>query len=323
MSYRIRIAAAGIAGLLLATLLSAQGWAGRGRLSGTVEDSEGNAVEGASIKLTLDGTGPEEEVVTNRRGRWVRAGLRSGEWIVLVSKPGFVPTEHTVTLNEYATGADRPVLETALQPARAGADGAAALTDDAAAQAARGLLEQGNDLIRIEDFEGAIQVFSEALPSLPDAAKVSVLVIIAQNQARLERDDEAIANLEQALSLAPDNVDALRLISRRLTALGRSEEAQQYLARLPEDLQADPEILLREGVDLYNQNDFEGAVEKLTAAIEGEPEWADAYYYRGLARMAAMQNEAALEDFRKLIELAPDDPRADEAKQFAEYLESL
>ena len=322
MSYGARVAGALLAGLLLATTVSAQGWAGRGRLSGTVEDSEGNAVEGASIKLTLDGAGPEE-VATNRRGRWVRAGLRSGEWIVLVSKAGFVPTEHAVTLNEYATGGDRPVLKTELEPVGAAAAGTAALTDDASAQAARALLEQGNGLLAVEDFEGALAVFSEALPSLPDGAKASVLVIIAQTQARLERDDEAIANLEKALALAPDNVDALRLMSRRLTVLGRSEEAQQYLARLPEDLRADPEILLREGVDLYNQNDFEGAVEKLTAAIEGEPEWADAYYYRGLARMAASQNEAAAADFRKLLELAPDGERAEEAKQFAEYLESL
>ena len=322
MSYGARVAGALLAGFLLATAVSAQGWAGRGRLSGTVEDLEGNPIEGASVKLTLDGAGPEE-VETNRRGRWVRAGLRSGEWIVLVSKPGFVPTEHAVTLNEYATGGDRPVLETELELAEAAAAGAAALADDAASQAARALLEQGNGLLAVEDFEGAIAVFSEALPSLPDGAKASVLVIIAQNQVRLERDDEAIANLEKALVLAPENVDALRLISRRLTALGRSEEAQPYLARLPEDLQADPEILLREGVDLYNQNDFEGAVEKLTAAIEGEPEWADAYYYRGLARMAASQNEAAAADFRKLLELAPDGERAEEAKQFAEYLESL
>ncbi len=322
MSYGARVAGALLAGFLLAAAVSAQGWAGRGRLSGTVEDSEGNAVEGASIKLTLDGAGPEN-VETNRRGRWVRAGLRSGEWIVLVSKPGFVPTEHAVSLNEYATGGDRPVLKTELEPAEAGAAGTAALADDASAQAARGLLEQGNGLLAVEDFEGALAVFSEALPSLPDGARASVLVIIAQTQARLERDEEAIANLEKALALAPENVDALRLMSRRLTVLGRSEEAQQYLERLPEDLRADPEILLREGVDLYNQNDFEGAVEKLTAAIEGEPEWADAYYYRGLARMAASLNEAAAADFRKLLELAPDGERAEEAKQFAEYLESL
>ena len=215
------------------------------------------------------------------------------------------------------------MLKTELEPAEAGAAGAAALTDDPASQAARALLEQGNGLLAVEDFEGALAVFSEALPSLPDGARASVLVIIAQTQARLERDEEAIANLEKALALAPENVDALRLMSRRLTVLGRSEEAQRYLERLPEDLRADPEILLREGVDLYNRNDFEGAVEKLTAAIEGEPEWADAYYYRGLARMAASRNEAAAADFRKLLELAPDGERAEEAKQFAEYLESL
>ena len=323
MSYRIRIVAAGIAGLLVATAVSAQNWSGRGRLSGAVEDLEGVRVEGASVKLTLDGVGPEE-VATNRRGQWARAGLRSGDWIVRVSKTGYAPTEHTVMVNEYATGADRPVLKTKLAPAGAASDGStAALTDDAEAQAAKELLERGNALIGEEDFEGAIAVFTEALPSLPDGAKAAVLVIVAQNQARLERDEEAIASLERALSYAPKNADALKLMSRRLSALGRGEEAQAYLARLPEDQRADPEILVREGVDLYNQDDFEGAVEKLTAAIEGAPEWTDAYYYRGLARMAAGQNEAAAEDFRKLIELGPDDERAEEAKQFAEYLESL
>ncbi|MXW02770.1 MAG: tetratricopeptide repeat protein, partial [Holophagales bacterium] len=317
ITFRTRSARGAWAVLLGQCALGPLGGGGGGRLSGTVEDSEGESVQGATVKLTMDGAGPDE-VQTDRRGRWAKGGLRSGDWVVLVSKTGFVPTEHAVTINEYATGADRPVLKTQLRQAEG-----AGLTDDAGAQAARALLEQGNGLLAVEDFEGAITVFSEALPSLPDGARASVLVIIAQNQIRLERDDEAIANLEKALDLAPENVDALRLMSRRLTALGRSEEAQRYLARLPEDLQADPEILLREGVDLYNQNDFEGAVEKLTAAIEGEPDWADAYYYRGLARMAAGLNEAAAEDFRKLLELAPDGERAEEAKQFAEYLESL
>ncbi len=322
MSYRTRVAGALVAGILLAAAVSAQAWAGRGRLSGTVQDPDGAPVAGASVKLTLDGTGPEE-FLTNQKGRWARAGLAGGGWKVFVAKPGFIPTEHMTHVNEYATASDRVFLKTVLEPGEASTGESAALDDSEAAQAARELLERGNALIGEQDFEGAIQAFTEALPALSDGAKAAVLVTIAQNQARLERDDEALASLEQALGYAPTNVDALRLMSRRLTALGRSEEAQAYIERMPEDQRADPEILLREGVELYNQDDFEGARAKFDAAIEASPEWGDAYYYRGLANMASGQNAAAAADFRRLIELAPDDPKAEEAKQFAEYLESL
>ncbi len=324
MNYRTHVACAVLAGVLLATAASAQAWAGRGRLSGTVEDPDGNPVEGASVQVTLDGAGPDD-AVTNRRGQWALAGLRSGNWTALVSKAGYIPTEHAVFINEYATSSDRIVLKTTLEPRGVStADGSAAgLGEDEAAQAAREMLERGNALIGQEDFEGAIKLFTEALPSLPDGAKAAVLITIAGNQVRLERDEEAIASLKQALTLAPTNVDALQLISRRLTAMDRAEEAQAYLERLPEDMRADPEILLREGVDLYNKNDIDGALAKFEAVVEAAPDWADAYYYRGLANMAAGHNAAAAADFRRLLELEPEGEKAEEAKQFAEYLESL
>ena len=324
MDYRTRVIGAVLAGALLAAAASAQAWAGRGRLSGTVQDADGNPVEGASIQLTLGGAGPEV-VSTNGKGRWARAGLGGGNWDVLVSKAGYVSTTHSALVQEYASPADRVFLKTTLEAGAVSAtDGSAAALDDGeSAQAAREQLERGNDLLASGDYEGAIQVFTEALPALPEGAKAAVLVAVAQAQVQLERDDEALASLERALAYAPSNVDALRLMSRRLTALGRGDEAQAYLDRMPEDQRADPEILVREGVALYNENDFEGAVAKLDAAVEAAPDWSEAYYFRGLSNMAAGRNEAAAADFRRLIELEPEGEKAEEAKQFAEYLESL
>lgn len=315
----------GLVGLLLVSVSFTQAWVGRGRLSGGVEDLVGNPVAGASVKLTLDGVGPKKEILTNARGRWARAGLAGGSWEVLVSKPGYIPSQHTVRLNEYAPAAERPFVKTALEPGgQTAADGSAAAVDEGeSGQAARESLERGNALIREGDFEGAITLFNEALPSLGDGGKAAVLVAIGQAQVQLDQDEEAIVSLEKALGYAPNSTDALQFISRRLTALGRSEEAQEYLERLPEDLRADPEILLREGVELYNQNDIEGARVKFDAVVEIEPEWADVYYFRGLALMASGENEAALADFQRLLELEPEGERAEEAKQFAEYLESL
>ena len=324
MNYKTRIAAWMLACALLASAASAQAWAGRGRLSGTVQDADGNPVEGASIQLTLNGAGPEA-VSTNGKGRWARAGLGGGNWDVLVSKPGYASTTHTALVQEYAAPADRVFLRTTLEAGAASAtDGSAAALDDGeAAQAAREQLEQGNNLLASGDYEEAIQVFTEALGALPEGAKAAVLVAVAQAQTQLGRDDEALASLEQALAYAPANVDALRLMSRRLTALGRGDEAQAYLERMPEDQRADPEILVREGVALYNQNDFEGALAKLNGAVEAAPDWADAFYFRGLANMAAGNNAEAASDFRRLLELEPEGEKAEEAKQFAEYLESL
>ncbi len=325
MTYRTRVAVAVLAGILLTSAVSAQAWVGRGRLSGGVADLEGNPVEGASVKLTLDGVGPAEEVLTNKKGRWARAGLAGGSWEVFVTKPGYIPSQHTVRLNEYATAAERPFVKTALEPGgQEVTDGSAAALDEGeSGQAARESLERGNDLLLSGDFEGAMALFNEALPSLGDGGKAAVLVAIAQAQIQLDREDEALASLEKALGYAPTNVDALQLMSRRLAALGRNDEARQYLRRLPEELRADPEILLREGVDLYNQNDFKGALGRFDAVIESKPDWAEAYYFRGLANMAAGENAAAAADFRRLLELEPEGEKADEAKQFAEYLESL
>ena len=325
MNYRTRVVGVTLVGVLLAATVSAQAWVGRGRLSGGVQDLEGNTVEGASVKLTLDGEGPDEEVLTNRRGSWARAGLAGGSWEVFVTKPGYVPSQHTVRVNEYATAGQRPFVQTNLEPGGQTAnDGTAAAVDEGeSGQAVRESLERGNALLGAGDFADAIAVFEDALPSLSDGGKAAVLVAIARAQAQLERDDDAVASLERALGYAPANVDALQLMSRRLTAMGRSEEAQAYLARLPEELRADPEILLREGVELYNQDDIEGARAKFDAVIATEPEWADTYYFRGLANMAAGDNAAAAADFRRLLELESEGEKAEEAKQFAEYLESL
>ncbi len=324
MGYQMRVGVWLLAAAFLAGAALSQPWVGRGRLAGAVQDAEGNPVEGASVRLTLDGAGPDE-VLTNRKGGWARAGLGAGSWEVLVSKPGYVSVALTAAVNEHASAGERAFLRTTLQAGGASAtDGsAAALGDDEEAQAARGLLEQGNGLLAAADYEGAIQVFLEALPSLPDGARAAVLTAIAQAQVELERDDEALATLERALSLAPANVDALRLMSRRLTALGRAEEARAYLDRMPEDQRADPEILVREGVAAYNRNHFAVAVEKLDAALAASPDWVEAYYFRGLAHLAMGNNAAAEGDFRRLLEEAPEGERAEEARQFLEYLESL
>lgn len=56
--------------------------------------------------------------------------------------------------------------------------------------------------------------------------------------------------------------------------------------------------------------DLDGALDDFTKAIELKPEYAEAYYFRGLAKQAKGDVDGAVADFAKAIELKPDYPDA-------------
>jgi len=111
-------------------------------------------------------------------------------------------------------------------------------------------------------------------------------------------------------------------VSDLLVAAGRMEEAQPYIALLPEDAKLDPNALANIGIDLYNSNDFAGAIEQFNLILQDQDDYAMGYYYRGLSLLATQQSADAASDLARFLELAPDHELAGEAQQFLEYLES-
>jgi regulator of sirC expression with transglutaminase-like and TPR domain len=55
--------------------------------------------------------------------------------------------------------------------------------------------------------------------------------------------------------------------------------------------------------------------------VTQNPEYPDGYYYRGLVRLNNQDNAAAVADFKRFLELAPEHPKAAEAREFLSYLE--
>ena len=56
---------------------------------------------------------------------------------------------------------------------------------------------------------------------------------------------------------------------------------------------------------LSQRNDYPGAINSYTQAIELSPQWAEAYVQRGIARRMSGQLDKAIEDFDKATELNP------------------
>lgn len=57
---------------------------------------------------------------------------------------------------------------------------------------------------------------------------------------------------------------------------------------------------------LLRYSDYEKAEETLTKAIQYDKNNFEAYYYRGCAKVNALNYQGAIEDFQKAIELKPD-----------------
>ena len=303
----------------LATGAAAQDWKGRGGVQGVVVSEDDEPIAGASVTLRPQGRpdiGPEP-IITDKAGRWSYLGLSGGTWTVLIEHPEYVAAEGTVSVSESGASRRRG-LRTTLRSLASMVDPEV----ERRAAALRSQLERGNSLLAEGRYGEARTEFESALTELDEANQPLILLAIARTYYQEEKVEETLASLERVLAIEPNNVEALRLISSLLVSEGRTDEAEQYMARLPEDEKLDPNALLNVGIEEYNAQDLDAALVAFDAAVRDYPDFADAYYYRGLVHLNIGHNKLSAVDFKKLLELAPDHPNAEEAKQFLEYLES-
>lgn len=323
-----------IAALLVAAApVSAQSWAGKGRLQGEIRDENGKPLEGATITLRK-GTervdpkadGPKS-IKTNKNGKWSVLGLAGGAWGILIEKEGYATSEGQASVNEFAVA--QPInislksmatLQAAAQAeaAKAGksiepsgnAKAKAALEKAAAAQQAGRYAEARTG------FEQGLALLEEADPSV----RLSVLRAIADTYAKEGDQAQAIATLERALQIDPADAVSLQIIATALINQGKEKEAEAYIARLPQGTKIDPDTLLNAGIKSYNDKDLKGALERFNRVVQENPDLPTAYYYRGLTYLGMNQSAEAKADFEKVLQLDPNHPNADEVREYIKAL---
>jgi tetratricopeptide (TPR) repeat protein len=74
--------------------LAAPAFAQSARATGTVRDTDGRPIKGATVRaVNREASPPEITSTTDDRGRWAMIGLRFGMWTFIVEAPGFTPLE--------------------------------------------------------------------------------------------------------------------------------------------------------------------------------------------------------------------------------------
>jgi len=89
---------------LIALCFTAPAFAQGARATGTVKDTNGKPIKGATVRaVNREASPPEITSTTDDKGRWAMIGLRSAAWNFIVEAPGYVPVQATATMRIAGT----------------------------------------------------------------------------------------------------------------------------------------------------------------------------------------------------------------------------
>jgi tetratricopeptide (TPR) repeat protein len=291
--------------LVTASLLAAQDWKGKGRVSGYVYDEEGNPLRGVTVKLAWAESQTGFEVKSGKDGRWTAAWIRTGAWNIDFDFPGYAMKKITVNISEVAKNPDIEInLEKAAGPA---------LTDDL-----KELLTKGNDFFDQGKYEDAAAAYQEILEAHPET--YPVYLNLGNCYFAQEDYDKAEEQYLKVLEHDATNVDALVAIGNCYSNRDDSEKALEWYGKVEFEKISDPIVLYNLGTNYYNNSNFEGALKFYVKADEIQKNSPDTLYQLGLTYLNLQRNAESIASFESYLKIDPDSPRADQVRAFLDFL---
>lgn len=311
----------------LSLFLYSQLGIGNGRLQGTVFDSEGQALPGATIKVANVRYNNVLTTRTDKKGRWSMGGLASGPYTIEVALEGYEEHKEEIMFNQVANS-------TLVWDTRLRKKGEAVIEADPAKRenaAMAALLKEGNQLYVEKQPAEALGRFQQFLEKNPNVYKVHIN--IGNCFLEMKEYDKAIAAyqayLEKAVaekgSLKSDNLAATVMSSMGEISLvqGNIDKAKEYFKQAVDISPTDEVLAYNVGESFFKRGEIEQAFDYFSSAIKTKGTWAPPYLGLGYVCLNKGQYALAIENLKKFLELAPDDPQAATIKNLIPELEKL
>ena len=148
------------------------------------------------------------------------------------------------------------------------------------------MMDRGEAERAVRELEGLLRV---------ERARFDTLVRLGRALSRLDRTEEAAARYAAAIRLKPDAVDARHLLAAELVELERFEEAAEQYGALLERQPDDPGLYTNLGAVLEFAGNPGAAIRVYERALVLDPDFFEANFNLGRARLAQGQFALAVE----------------------------
>ena len=305
--------------------LSAQQGRGRGRLRGEVRDDAGNPIEGAKIvaqHLTYKTIFKSE---SDNKGNWAIMGLGTGNFRITASKEGYGTVSHEMSISQFSK--QNPPLGIILKKAQVAEMNMPAIQGEGSLV----LFEEGTELFNQKKYAEAAAKYEEFVGENPTVYQVNIN--IGNCYREMGEYDKAIGAFTKILEKVKEekgSIEGDESAAKALAGIGETyfkqgnlEKAREYLKQAVDNFPTDEALAFNVGEIYFKQGETDKAIEYFLLAVKIKESWARPHRQLGYAYLNIGKYKLAVDSLKKFLELAPDDPQAENIKNLIPRLEEL
>jgi tetratricopeptide (TPR) repeat protein len=267
-------------------------WRGNVQVSGKITDEAGKGLPDVKVTFIFVKSNDGFFATTKKNGEFSAKDIKAGEWRVQIDAPNFVTVRQALTISDSK---NPPIAVT--------------LKRDNSPE----LLTKAEELYKAGQNAEARAEYMKVLEAHADLTGINRA--IAFTYGREGNHAQALTYLDLALASNPVDRILLQLAAASAMQVSDYPRAMGYLSKIDEATLDDPSVLADAAANLINKNRSVDAITVLDRVIGRFPTFADAYFYRGFAKLKAEKPADAKADLEKYLTLAPPDaPQAAQAK---------
>ena len=298
-------------------------------IKGVCKDKEGKPITDGVVEVTNTDTGRKVSLKTDKNGEYRAIGLTPGTYDAVLTRNG----QQVDAVSKIPIGVG-DMKEVNFDLKALAAKGTAGPTEEQVKkqqeavksnEKIKGLnakLAEARDLEKAGNYDQAITIMQEATAS--DPSKDLLWAYLGEAYTGGKKYPEAIESYQKAIGIKPDSVSYHNGLANAYNKAGQPDKA---IAEYTQAAQIDPSgaatAYFNIGIVNYNATKSDDAVVAFDKSIQLDPNRADAYFYKGMALLpkATLGKDGkysaapgTVEAFQKYLELKPDGPNAQTAK---------
>ncbi len=297
-----------------------------GTLKGSAKDENGKPIAEATVELENTDNGNKQTLKTDAKGEFFSPTVEPGTYNVILDREGKrvdafgkvpIAAGHETTVN-FDLKKDLAKISPEEQKK----------IDEIKAQNEKiknlnALLKQAHDLEKAGSYDEAVTMLQPAAEQNP---KEDVIWgMLADGYRGAKKYPEAIDAYGKALAIKPDNAGYLSGLADAYSKSGQVDKAIEEYDAAAKAAPANAGVYyFNEGAIYTNTGKVDQAIAAFDKVIAADPNKAEAYYWKGVNLMGKAKTgkdgkfvaaPGTEEAFQKYLELKPDGPQAEAAKQ--------